>query len=146
MTISSATVQKFAISGQFNPPISNPLQEQIIANLPFNFQNITVLNVVTGSYTPANDTKTIYSFGASEKPNFLLVTVDQQAVLEMTHSAADAPINSLPFKKTIVIAIPDLVTGTWEALILNGATAGICPMVQGVAMNYTVIAVTGQVT
>jgi hypothetical protein len=146
MTLSIPTIPKFCIQGQFNPAISNPLVEQILANLPFNFQNLTVLNIVPGSYTPANDSETIYTFGAGEKPNFLLITVDQPAVLSLNHSAPAAVIDGLPFSKTFVLAMPNLTTGTWTTLELDGSASGIAPMQQGVACNYTVIAVTGLVT
>jgi hypothetical protein len=146
MTQTIPAITKLMLSGQINPAILSPLSEAILVNTQFNFQNITVLNVVTGTYTPANDTKTIYTFGGTEEPNFLLVFVDQPSVLQMNHSTAGEVINNLPFTKVLMLPMPSLASGDWETLVLNGATAGIAPMQQAVMMNYTVVACTGLVT
>lgn len=146
MTQSIPSISKLSITGLISPSLVTPLTDAINVAIPFNFSAITVLNAVTGTYTPANDTKTIYTFGASEKPNFLLLVVDQPSVLELVHSSAGNVIDSLPFFKAILIPLSALTTGTYQTLILNGATTGICPMQQGVAMNYTVFACTGLVT
>ena len=126
-------------NAQFIATVSNqvvsPLSDVLPVIVPFNFASLANFQTITGSFTPANNTKTIASGLSAISPNFLIFICDGAAVLNTDNSF----LAGLPVNKFLMATMPAIVGGgnPIASVILNGQTSQPYPMAQGVALNYT---------
>lgn len=120
-----------------NPATLSPLQTTLPIKLPVTFNGVTNLQILTGTYTPSNDTKTIVTGLSGVSPNFLLFMCDGPAVL----SSDNSMLALVPINKLFTATLSPIVGGgsPINALVLSGLTANPYPMVQGQALNYTLV-------
>lgn len=120
-----------------NPATLAPLQTTLPVKLPVNFASVAGLQIITGTYTPGNDTKTIVTALSAISPNFLVFMCDGIANL----SSDNGMLALVPVNKLFMQTLTSIVGGTnpINALTLSGLLANPYPMIQGQALNYTLI-------
>ncbi len=138
MPLSTATIMNMLLQGVINPSIINPLQDSIPINVPMKFSNVQALQVITGSFTPNNNTQTIVgSILSNNSPNFYIFICDGAVVLSTDNSMlAGQPILKFGMGLLVPLAGGGNPIG---AFILNGMTNQVYPMVQNQKVNYTLI-------
>lgn len=121
-----------------------------VANLPLplNFGPLTILEHAIGSYVPANDTQTIYTFSATDyQATFMYFKCDQNVVLLCTDGSS-YPVFELPIDRVLMLHMKPLFHNL-QALALIGAIGGgsiATPMQQGVKVNWELWLADGSLT
>jgi hypothetical protein len=143
-TPTGPTISGFQIQGTFSPksvagaPVSTPV------NLIPVFANLTVVEVLEGTYTPNNDELTIKTFSSADSAEFLLLIVDGVANVVLSNSVG-AIVNELPVNRFFCFSNADLAS-PFTTLILDGRTSAAVPMVQSAPVDYTLIIARATVT
>lgn len=139
MSVANASVTAASFTMQITQATVNPITIAPTIQVPLTFGTSTYVNTTSGSYTPANDTKTIHTFSTvNDLPKWLLVVVDQPVSLTMTTSAAHTPAAQFPIQRMLFLGNPTPLNN-WNTLVLDGTTANPnYAMTQNVAVNYSV--------
>ena len=138
MALNQASIQRASIQAIFVPGDVTPLCVPQDLFLPINFCNVSNLQSTSGTYTPSNDTFTIRDFSASDQANFILLVVDQPAVINLASGANAAMVTNMCVQRFFYIGLQTLPS-LLSALSFNGAAAGPeVPMTQNVPINWTI--------
>lgn len=140
--LTTPTILSGLITLTANTATLSPLQTTLPVRLPVTFRGVANLQIITGSFTPANDTQTIVSGLSAVSPNFIFFVCDGLANL----SSDNGMLALLPVNKCTLLTLDDMSAGAnpIDSLILDGTAANPYPMVQATALNYTIIV--GQAT
>lgn len=120
-----------------------PLVDSLPIKLPINFAGVANLQVISGTYTPANDAKTLATFNSGNAPNFIVLICDGQLNLNTQHLLVNG-LQNLPVQKVLFWAGTPAPDNYINAIFITGQTNQHPEMAQGVAVNYTLIV--GQAT
>lgn len=137
MSLTTPSVKNAQFVAVVTAAILTPLSDTVPVVVPFNFDNVANLKVVTGSYTPANDEHIIIAGLTSISPNFFIFLCDGLSVF-----ADDATeYYEVPITKFLFATMPPLVGGSIpiDGFKLIGSLSVPHPMPQGVSVNYTLI-------
>lgn len=106
-------------------------------SFPVSLNGVTNLQVIHGSFTPANNTKFIAQGLAATSPSFIIFCCDGVANL----TTDNVFMTQLPVNKVAFITMPLTAGGNnpFDSFLLDGTAANPYPMAQGVALNYTLI-------
>lgn len=116
---------------------TSPIVDITNINIPINFADAANVKVISGQYTPANDTHSIIGGLGLFSPNFYIFLCDQPVVLSTDNSfLASEPINRFAMSTFVPLVDGENPIGSF---VLNGQTAEPYPMQQGVLVNYTLI-------
>lgn len=141
MTLIPATITNALLSMNVNPATVSPLTEALTVREPINFGSVANLQVINGTFTPANNVLPLQpgGFNATNAPNFIIVICDAQLNITISGSSVDyVPV--LPVQKVAVIMTPQLAGNYVSTVQLSGSTApAAVAMAQGTPVNYTVI-------
>jgi hypothetical protein len=139
MTTRQASVRNASIQAVLIPGDVSPLFVPEDVNIPIVFSTVSNIQKTDGQFTPANNSQVIHTFSATDQANFILLIVDQPAVLSLGSGANSGMISNLCVQRFFYIGIQSLPSFL-TTLTLNGAAAGPeVPMNQGTACNYTLI-------
>lgn len=135
--LTTPTILNALLTLSANPATLVPMQTMLPVRFPITFSGVSNLQVQSGSYTPANDTKLIASGLSAVSPNFVLFMCDGLADL----SSDNAMLALVPVNKVIMLTMAPIVGGASpiDTLTLSGLVANAYPMIQGVALNYTLV-------
>lgn len=128
----SALLQLTAVpAGVISSSQNQPLQVEVDG------ATITLLDVISGQYTPANDMLIMVRNLALKSPNFIALIVDQL----VNFSTDNGMLVKVPVGKLFVASLGPLNPGAnpIDQLILDGSAANPYPMIQGQLVNYTLI-------
>jgi hypothetical protein len=132
--VTNASIQLTLTPGDVSP-IRVP-QDVVV---PQTFQNASNLQKTDGQFTPANNSQVIHTFSPTDQANFILLIVDQPAVLSLGSTANPGMITNLCVQRFFYIGIQNLAS-LLTTLTLNGATSGPeVPMAQATPCNYTLV-------
>lgn len=136
MALTQAQLLNFLISYTANFQSVSPLNLTMPTKVPVTFSGVQNLNVLTGTFTPANNQKTIVSgLASSIAPNFIFLLVDQPIVF----SADNNMLSEAAISQLLFMCCPDIASGgnPWSSFTIDGRTNVPYPMQQGTAVNYT---------
>ncbi len=145
MSITPQTITAAQFVATFNLGGVMPIKEAFSWVIPYNFADVQNVNVLNGSYTPANDYFYLQqNIPAALSPNFILILCDAQLSLTMnfTQSNVSQAIQRFGFYSWVPDAA-NLLNGFY----LDGRTVPspyVTPMPQGALVNYSIIS--GQAT
>lgn len=125
------------------PSVVNLIHDFIPIDLDVFFTNITNLEVISGSFTPNNNTISLASgIPSNSAPNFVILIVDAPVNLTIksgtTTLLLQNPVNKLYFNVMVANS-----TYLISDIILDGSTSALVPMTQAVPVNYSLIYGTG---
>lgn len=141
MTLIPATITNALLSMNVNPATVSPLTEALVVKEPINFAGIANLQVINGTFTPANNVFPLKpgGFDATNTPNFIIVICDAQLNIIVSGSIVDY-VPFLPVQKVAVIMTPQLAGNYVSSVNLSGSTnPAAIAMAQGTPVNYTII-------
>lgn len=141
MSLVSPSITNASFTMTFNIDEVSPAATGAKLTTPFTFSGMTFLRHASGTYTPANDTQTIFTFDSTtRRPTFFLFKCDVQANLLLQLDNNNV-WGWLPVKKFIMFACPAFNTRYWHDLTLDGETNSggtlDTPMAQGVACHWS---------
>jgi hypothetical protein len=139
VSLKQASVRNASIQGIFTPGDVSPLVVPEIVNLPIIFSSVSNIQKTDGSYTPNNDTHVIHTFAAGDQANFILLIIDNPAVLDLQSTANASMITNMCAQRFFYMGLQTLPSGL-TVFSMNGAASGPeVPMSQGIACNYTLL-------
>jgi hypothetical protein len=139
MSLSVPSIQNALVSMNVNPAVVNPLLENLPISLPIYFNNVANMQVLSGSFTPANNTMSLASAIPSlNAPNFVMLVTDGQVNLTVK-SGVTILANSSPVMKCYINSMAQNSTYNITDILLDGTTTASTPMPQGVLVNWTLI-------
>lgn len=139
MSLRQARVTRASIQGVFIPGDVSPLVVPEDINLPIWFQNVSNIQKTTGSFTPSDNSQVIHTFSSTDQANFILLVVDQPAVLSLASGANSGMISNMCVQRFFYIGLQSL-SSFLSTLTLNGAVSGPeVPMIQAIACNWTLL-------
>lgn len=108
-----------------------------VISVPVSLDDLSDVQILTGTFTPNNDAQTIAYFTLANAPTFILFVCDGPAVI----FDATGSIDNVPVAKVFLWTIPpnSLSNAFPSQLGLNGSTGVTIPMAQGVPVNWTII-------
>lgn len=142
MALTEAKVDNLKVTATIRPQVVSPLSDTIPINVGALFENVANLRSITGSFTPANDTKIIAAIPAGASPNFIFLLVDNK-VLVQTYAVSGQIkyFSSAPVSKILMLTMPP-TEGSGDPflyIVLDGRSVMDYAMAQGVLVNYTLI-------
>lgn len=138
------TVLNGLVSLTANPATLSPFQTSLPVKMPINFGSVANLQVLTGSYTPVNNTQTVATGLSGLSPNFLLFICDGLVNL----STDNGFLTLVPIIKCFFQTLSPIVGGAnpINTFTLSGLSANPYPMVQNTTVNYTLVYGQAQIT
>ena len=139
MALTAPSIQQANLSMNISPSVITPLLESIPVNLPINFTSMVNLEVLSGSYTPNNDTLSLASsIPTPSAPNFLLLICDKQLNLTVK-SGANVLVAQNPVFKVFFSTLVGSNGYAITDILFDGQTSDLNPMPQHVLVNYTLV-------
>lgn len=121
------------------PSILSPLSEKIPISIPLDFASVANLKVISGTYTPSNDAKSIITgLDATTTPSFMIIICDGQLNINVNSHLSQIIVDLAVVKFSFLSFALDTINYI-VGVDLQGATSAKSPMAQGVPVNYTII-------
>ena len=141
MALTTPTICECELKMKVQPSVVNLIKDIIPIHLHVFFNSIASMEVLSGGYTPSNNTLSLAS-GLSSNVNFIILITDSQANLTLksggTTLLLQNPVMKLYFNPMVVNTTYNITD-----IILDGTTAALVPMSQVNPVNYTLIYGTG---
>lgn len=144
MSLTAPSLTKVSFSALAVVPAISPLAETFPIAVPLKFDSLANLQVISGTYTPANDIFNIVTGLASKGINFYILITDGPAVFgDKSFQLVETPMNKL-----LVAMMPPPQPGQYfiDGFSFCGLTNFRNPMAQGVPVNYTLVLGTAVIT
>jgi hypothetical protein len=146
MAVTDAKVSNFLLQLKVFPSILSRITKSAEIKLPYSFSSVEMVREFSGTYTPDNDLKTIWSVAEDEDPNFMMLILDKPANLFIQNQNLDPNIYQ-PVRNIFMMNFDSGVSFRKPlGIILDGTEAASPAMQQGVAVNYYLLGVRATVT
>jgi len=140
MPLTSPTLSNVVFRATVQPQVLQPFSESLPLQIPINFDSVSNLKVLVGSYTPNNDYIYLLSgIPSGESPNFMIIMID--APIALSCQFPKGALNYSPTKFAFLEWVVDplnLLTGCFIDGRLS-PNPGNTPMTQGKTVSYTII-------
>ena len=139
MSLTVPTITNCNLTMDVNPSVVGNLLETLNVSLPVFFNGITELVTLTGSFTPVNNTQSLVSsLPSNQAPNFVILVTDGQVNLTIK-SGPTTLLDQNPVLKLYFNTMLANSTYNISDILLDGTTSALVPMLQGQAVNFTLL-------